>query len=76
MNKVQAGQTNWVEFYRAALLETDQAKLRDRIVAAQKALRERVSELKEDGEGSAQEIRALEDALKALRSLLELYVNP
>jgi hypothetical protein len=73
MNRVQATQTNWVEFYRAALLETDKAKLRDRIVAAQKALRERVSQLKEDKEGSAQEIRALEDALKALRYLLELY---
>jgi hypothetical protein len=76
MNKVQASETNWVEVYRAALLETDQTKLRDRIVAAQKALRERVIELKEDGEGSAQEIRALEDALRALRSLLELYIDP
>jgi hypothetical protein len=73
MNKVQASETNWVEFYRAALLETDQAKLRDRIVAAQKALRERVGELKEDANGSAQERRALDDALRALRSLLELY---
>jgi hypothetical protein len=33
MNKAEAGETNWVEFYRAALLETDRAKLRDRIVA-------------------------------------------
>ncbi len=65
--------TNWVDFYRAALIETDKAKLRDRIVAAQKALRERIGELKEDGNGSAQERRALDDALRALRSLLELY---
>jgi hypothetical protein len=76
MNNVQAGQTNWVELYRAALIETDQAKLRDRIMAAQKALRERVGELKEDDNGSAQEIRALQDALRALRSLLELYASP
>ena len=65
--------TNWVEFYRAALIETDDSKLRHRIVAAQKALCERVGELQQDSNGSAQERRALDDALRALRSLLELY---
>jgi len=71
MNNVQA--TNWVELYRAALIETDKAKLRDRIESAQKILRERMGELTENSNGSAEERRAIDDALRALRSLLELY---
>jgi hypothetical protein len=71
MSNVQA--TNWVELYRAALIETDKAKLRDRIVAAQKVLRERASELTGLSNGFAEERQAIEDALRALHSLLELY---
>jgi hypothetical protein len=71
MSSVQA--TNWVELYRAALIETDKARLRDRIEAAQKVLRERADELRENGNGSADEQRAIDDALRALRSLVELY---
>jgi hypothetical protein len=72
MSSVQAG-TNWVELYRAALIETDKAKLRDRIESAQKVLRERAGELTGNGNGSAEEMRAIDDALRALRCLLELY---
>jgi hypothetical protein len=72
MGSVQA-RANWVELYRAALVETDKAKLRDRIEAAQKVLHERVGELAENGNGSAEEHRAIDDALRALRSLLQLY---
>jgi hypothetical protein len=69
---VQAG-ANWVELYRAALIETDKAKLRDRIESAQKVLRERAGELTENSNGSAEERQAIDDALRALRSLLDLY---
>jgi hypothetical protein len=72
VNSVQT-HPNWVELYRAALIETDQAKLRDRIESAQKVLHQRAHELTGNGNGSAEEIRAIEDALRALRSLLELY---
>jgi hypothetical protein len=65
---------NWVELYRAALIENDRTKLRDRIESAQKLLRARTTELKENGNGSADERRAIDDALRAWRSLLELYV--
>jgi hypothetical protein len=71
MSNLQA--PNWVELYRAALIETDNKKLRDRIESAQKVLRERAGELTENGNGSAEERRAIEDALRALRSLLHLY---
>jgi hypothetical protein len=73
MSKVQASQTNWVESYRAALIETDKAKLRGRIETARKVLQQRVVELTRNGNGSADERRAIDDALRALRSLLELY---
>jgi hypothetical protein len=72
MSEVQA-QTNWVELYRAALIETDRARLRDRIEAAQKVLRQRADHLTENGNGSAEERQAIDDALRALHSLLELY---
>jgi hypothetical protein len=72
MSTVQA-HTNWLELYRAALVETDKTKLRDRIEAAQKVLRERAGELAQNGNGSAEEMRAIDDALRALRCLLELY---
>jgi hypothetical protein len=65
--------TNWVELYRAALIETDKAKLRDRIESAQKVLHQRRGELTGNGNGSAEEMRAIDDALRALRCLLELY---
>jgi hypothetical protein len=71
MGSVQA--TNWVELYRAALIETDKAKLRDRIVAAQKVLRERAGELTGNRNGFAEERQAIDDALRALRFLLQLY---
>jgi len=65
--------TDWIEFYRAALIETDQAKLRDRIELADQVLHQRASELRGNGNGSGEESRAIEDALRALRSLLVLY---
>ena len=72
MNSEQT-QTNWVELYRAALIETNKAKLRDRIQLAQKVLHQRAGELTVDGNGSPEERQAIDDALRALKSLLELY---
>ena len=72
MSSVQT-HANWVELYRAALIETDKAKLRDRIESARKVLHQRSGELTEVSNGSAEERRAIDDALRALRSLLELY---
>jgi hypothetical protein len=72
MNSVRT-HPNWVELYRAALIETNKAKLRDRIQSAQKVLHERAGELTGNGNGSAEERLAIADALRALSALIVLY---
>jgi hypothetical protein len=69
MNRVQ-GHVNWLELYRAALLELDKEKLLGRIELAQKAIQERARELAETGNGSVEEKQKIGDALASLRTLL------
>ena len=70
MNRVQSP-INWLELYQAALLELNKERLLDRIELAQKAIHERVRELAENVNGSAEEKRKIDDALARLRTLLK-----
>lgn len=59
----------WEEPYNAAILETDNAKLRERIVAATTAIGARLEELRMDGQGTPEEQKAISDALIGLKTL-------
>ncbi len=56
----------WWEPYKFAVLETDRNKLKDRVIAAEQAIRERVSL---DGQVSSEERIAVQDAMSALQML-------
>jgi hypothetical protein len=56
----------WWEPYKFAVLETDRKKLKDRVIAAEQAIRERASR---NGQVSNEERIAIEDAMSALRML-------
>ena len=56
----------WWEPYKFAVLETDREKLKDRVIAAEQAIRERASL---NGQVSNEERIAMEDAMSALRML-------
>jgi len=57
---------HWRALYRAALLELDLNKLRERVKAADEAIRVRVSR---EGEIPSDELIALHDAMNALSIL-------
>lgn len=59
----------WEELYKASLLETDRAKLRERVHAAKAAIDDRLQELQLDHGGSPEERIAISDALAALNVL-------
>ena len=56
----------WEELYAAAVLETDPAKISDRIDHAQDALRERWQTLHQTPHAHDRERRRLEDAMRTL----------
>jgi hypothetical protein len=56
-------ENNWWELYRAAVLEIDRNKLRDRVVAAEDAIRARASL---GGQVSSEERISIKDAMGAL----------
>jgi hypothetical protein len=56
----------WWEPYKFAVLETDRKKLKDRVIAAEQAIRARTSL---DGQVSGDERLAIRDAMSALRML-------
>ena len=56
----------WWGPYKFAVLETNRNKLRDRVNAAEQAIRERASL---NGQVSSEERTAIEDAMSALRML-------
>jgi hypothetical protein len=60
---------NWHEVYLAAVLETDWAKMQDRIEAAESAIRERQYEFSVNHGGAPEERQAIADALKSLDAL-------
>ena len=65
----QAASYPWEKTYLAAILETDNAKLRERLAAANGSIVARLDELKMDSGGTPQEQRALADALNGLKKL-------
>ena len=60
---------DWMDLYRAALLELDLKELPGRIQKAQNAIRERFKQLPQDQKQYKAERQALEDALQNLRVL-------
>jgi len=61
----------WEELYAAAVLETDPAKIADRIDQAQGALRERWQSLHQTPHAHERERRRLEDAMRTLNLIRE-----
>jgi hypothetical protein len=64
-NGVTTGFT-WQEKYTEAMLELNRAELPRRIEAAEKAIYQRVEELRDAGASSAEELWAINDALRGL----------
>ncbi len=59
-------ENNWWKLYQAAVLEIDRNKLRDRVTAAEDAIRIRASLV---GQVSSEERIAIQDAMAALLAL-------
>lgn len=59
----------WQESYRAAIIETDDKKLRERIQTAKAAIGNRLLELQLDHGGTPEERVAITDALDGLNIL-------
>jgi hypothetical protein len=68
--------TLWKELYQAALVEVQPEELRRRLAAAEKAICQRVEELRQTDTGSGEELRAINDALRALRALAQSEGQP
>lgn len=56
----------WEEPYKAAILELDRAKLRERLNTAKAAIDDRLHELQADPGGTSEERQAISNALAAL----------
>jgi hypothetical protein len=69
----QSGSCDWKPLYEAALLETDVAKLPERITAARTAILDRIEETFVHSLPGEQ--RAMDEALRNLRSLAQLTVT-
>jgi hypothetical protein len=59
----------WEESYQAAILETDDKKLPNRLQAAKAAIDNRIHELQADHGGTPEEWQAITDALGGLNVL-------
>ena len=59
----------WQESYEAALLELRPEALQQQINEAEKAIQQRIAELRRNNSSSAEEGHALDDALRMLRFL-------
>jgi hypothetical protein len=70
--KEQDKQPKWKALYAAAVLETNNSKLRDRIVAAEQVIYLRLRELSENNHSAAnmQELNEVDDALRVLHVLV------
>jgi len=66
----------WQEKYKEAMLELNREELPGRIEAAEKAIYQRLEELKDAGASSAEELRAMNDALRGLRVLSKTECPP
>src|SRR5215831_162274 len=68
--------TSWEQIYQAALVELQPGEMRQRIEAAEKAIYQRVEQLKQSKAGSGDELWAIHDALRRLRVLAETENRP
>jgi len=66
----------WQELYKAALLEVRPEELRQRIGDAEKAIQQRIAELRRNNSSSETESQALDDALRGLRVLANTECKP
>ena len=71
--KAEETPPEWKALYAAALLETDNSKLRDKILAAEKVIYLRLRELSQTDHSAANllELQQVDDALRALHILVE-----
>jgi len=67
---------NWRDLYQAAMLELRPEQLQHRIDDAEKAILQRIAELRQDDSNSMEELRALDDALRGLRVLASTECKP
>ncbi len=65
----------WQDLYKAALLELRPEELSQRIDAAEKAVLQRIADLKRSDSWSPDEAQALDDALRGLRVLANTECN-
>lgn len=60
---------DWMNLYKAAILETDWSKMQERIEAADLAIQGRLFEFSQDHGGTLEENQAIRDALSGLTVL-------
>jgi len=60
---------SWQDSYETAILELRPEALQERIGAAEKAIQQRIAELRPSDSNSVEECHALDDALRMLRFL-------
>jgi len=65
----------WEELYAAAVLETDPAKIADRIREAQDAIRERWQALNDTPRANDRERRRVEDAMQTLNMIQQIELR-
>jgi hypothetical protein len=67
----------WTSAYQAAIIETDNEKLQQRLQIAKAAIDNRLHELQTDHGGTPEERQAITDALEGLNVLRrELQIHP
>jgi len=62
---------SWKHLYQAALVEPQPEEMRRRIEAAERAIYQRVEQLKQNESSSGEELWAVHDALRCLRILAQ-----
>jgi hypothetical protein len=65
----------WEELYAAAVLETDPAKIADRIREAQDAIRQRWQALSDTPRANDHERRRVEDAMQTLNMIQQIELR-
>lgn len=61
--------TEWMDVYKAAILETDWSKIQERIQVAESAIKVRLHEFSMNHGGTREENQAIQDALSGLTVL-------
>jgi hypothetical protein len=64
-----AAQSKWKQVFQDAMFELDPTRLQPKLVAAQKAVEDRLGEVLSGGNSGTREVMELEDALRTIRYL-------